>query len=59
MRRQKLTEKEKQEKDFKQFSNLTLRMIAQSYENPRQLRRLKFWQKFLSETINDLKKNED
>ena len=59
MKRQKLTEKEKQEKDFKQFSNLTLRMIAQSYENPRQLRRLKSWQKFLSETINDLEKNED
>ena len=36
MKRQKLTEQEKYEKDFKQFSLLTLRMIAQSHENPRQ-----------------------
>ena len=31
MKRQKLTEQEKYEKDFKQFSLLTLRMIAQSH----------------------------
>ena len=47
MKRQKLTEEEKFEKDFKEFSLLTLKMIAQSDKNPKQLRRLKicitFW----------------
>jgi len=57
MKKQKLTQREKEERDFKQFSLLTLRMIAQSYKNPRQLRRLKSWQQFLTESINDIKKN--
>ena len=32
MKRQKLTQQEKDERDFKQFSLLTLRMIAQTHE---------------------------
>ena len=56
MKRQKLTQEEKEEKDFKQFSNVTMRMIAQSYENPRQLRRLKAWHNFLGITIDELEK---
>ena len=51
MKRQKLTEQEKYEKDFKQFSLLTLRMIAQSDKNPRQLRRLKGMFSFLGTEI--------
>ena len=53
MKRQKLTEQEKYEKDFKQFSLLTLRMIAQSHENPRQLRRLKVMCNFLTVEIKN------
>ena len=51
MKKQKLTEQEKYEKDFKQFSLLTLRMIAQSDKNPRQLRRLKSMYSFLGTEI--------
>ena len=59
MKRQKLTEQEKYEKDFKQFSLLTLRMIAQSHENPRQLRRLKSMFSFLGTEIKELEKKID
>ena len=38
-------------KDFKQFSLLTLRMIAQSEKYPRQLRRLKVMCNFLTTEI--------
>ena len=48
-----LTEQEKYEKDFKQFSLLTLRMIAQSHETPRQLRRLKVMCNFLTVEIKN------
>ena len=54
MKRQKLTQAEKEEKDFKQFSLLTLRMIAQSHENPRHLRRLKCMYNFLASEIKQL-----
>ena len=53
MKRQKLTEQEKYEKDFKQFSLLTLRMIAQSENYPRQLRRLKVMCNFLTTEIKN------
>jgi hypothetical protein len=56
MKRQKLSQHEKEEKDFKQFSLLTLRMIAQSDENPRQLRRLKSMFTFLGTEIKELEK---
>ena len=56
MKRQKLTEQEKYEKEFKQFSLLTLRMIAQSENYPRQLRRLKVMCNFLTTEIKILRK---
>ncbi len=52
-KKQDLTEQEKYEKDFKQFSLLTLRMIAQSEKYPRQLRRLKVMCNFLSTEIKN------
>ena len=59
MKRQKLSQHEKEEKDFKQFSLLTLRMIAQSHENPRQLRRLKSWHQSLGMFIDDIEKKDE
>ena len=56
MKRQKLSQHEKEERDFKQFSLLTLRMIAQSDKNPRQLRRLKSMFSFLGTEIKQLEK---
>ncbi len=56
MKRQKLTQQEKEEKDFKQLSNVLLRMIAQAYENPRQQRRLKAWHKSLGMFLDDFEK---
>ena len=53
MKRQKLSQHEKEEKDFKQFSLLTLRMIAQSENYPRQLRRLKVMCNFLTVEIKN------
>ena len=53
MKRKKLSQHEQEEKDFKQFSLLTLRMIAQSHENPRQLRRLKVMCNFLTVEIKN------
>ena len=56
MKRQKLTQLEKEEKDFKQFSMICLRMISQACENPKQLRRLKAWHGFLGLEIEGLEK---
>ena len=52
-----LTEEEKFEKDFKQFSLLTLKMIAQSDKNPKQLRRLKSMYNFLGSEIKEFEKD--
>tara|TARA_Y100000114_G_scaffold53707_1_gene49021 strand:- start:45 stop:455 length:411 start_codon:yes stop_codon:yes gene_type:complete len=52
-----LTEEEKFEKDFKQFSLLTLKMIAQSHKNPKQLRRLKSMYTFLGSEIKEFEKD--
>ena len=57
MKRQKLTEEEKFEKDFKEFSLLTLKMIAQSDKNPKQLRRLKNMYNFLGSEIKEFEKD--
>ena len=57
MKKQKLTEEEKFEKDFKQFSLLTLKMIAQSDKNPKQLRRLKSMYNFLGSEIKQSEKD--
>ena len=54
MKRQKLTQAEKEERDFKQFSLLTLRMIVQACKNPKQLRRLKAWREFLDLEIKGI-----
>tara|TARA_R100001463_G_scaffold134808_1_gene197367 strand:- start:774 stop:974 length:201 start_codon:yes stop_codon:yes gene_type:complete len=54
MKRQKLTQQEKEERDFKQFSIICLRMIAQACENPKQLRRLKAWRQFLDLEIKGI-----
>ena len=56
MKRQKLTQHEKEEKDFKQFSNVLCRMLAQAYENPKQLRRVKAWYGFMGTAIEELEK---
>jgi|TARA_R100000479_G_scaffold64098_1_gene30494 hypothetical protein len=50
----KLTQAEKEEKDFKQLSILLLRMVAQAHKNPKQLRRLKTWQHSLTMFIEEL-----
>ena len=57
MKKQKLTEEEKFEKDFKQFSLLTIKMIAQSDKNPKQLRRLKSMYNFLGSEIKEFEKH--
>ncbi len=57
MKKQKPTEEEKFEKDFKQFGLLTLKMIAQSDKNPKQLRRLKSMYNFLGSEIKQFEKN--
>ena len=54
MQRQKLSQAEKEEKDFKQLSNVLLRMVAQAYKNPKQLRRLKAWHQSLTMFIKEL-----
>ena len=56
MKREKLSQHEKEERDFKEFSLLTLRMIAQSHKNPKQLRRLKSMYSFLGTEIEELQK---
>jgi len=56
MKKQKLTQQEKEEKDFKQLSNVLLRMLAQAYENPKQLRRVKSWHRFIGTAIEELEK---
>ena len=57
MKRQKLTQQEKDEKDFKQFSLFTLRMIEHACKNPKQLRRLKAWNEFLDLEIKGIEQN--
>ena len=58
MKKQKLTQKEKEEKDYKQFSIICLRMIAQACKNPKQLRRLKAWREFLDLEIKGIEQKE-
>ena len=57
-KQKKLTQQEKEEKDFKQFSNVLCRMLAQAYQNPRQLRRVKAWYGFIGTAIEELEKKE-
>ena len=50
----KLTQAEKEEKDFKQLSILLLKMVAHAHKNPKQLRRLKTWRHSLNMFIEEL-----
>ena len=62
MERQKLTEQEKIDKDYKQLSNCLSRIIQRAYEDKTQLRRLKAWYNLIGLAIKDIteeKKNED
>ena len=56
-KRQELTEQEKLDKDFKSFSTILGRMIQQSYDNGRQLGRIKLWRKMLDMAIEDIEKD--
>ena len=56
-KRQELTEQEKLDKDFKSFSTILGRMVQQSYDNGRQLGRIKMWRKMLDMAIEDIEKD--
>ena len=56
-KRQELTEQEKLDRDFKSFSTILGRMIQQSYDNGRQLGRIKLWRKMLDMAIEDIEKD--
>ena len=58
-KRQELTEQEKLDKDFKSFSTILGRMIQQSYDNGRQLGRIKMWRKMLDMAIEDIEKDNE
>ena len=57
MKKQKLTEQEKIEKDYKQLSNCLSRIIQRAYEDKTQLRRLKAWYNLIGLAIEDIKKD--
>ena len=57
--RQELTEQEKLDRDFKSFSTILGRMIQQSYDNGRQLGRIKMWRKMLDMAIEDIEKDKE
>ena len=57
MKKQKLTEQEKLDRDFKSFSTILGRMVQQSYDNGRQLGRIKMWRKMLDMAIEDIEKD--
>ena len=58
-KRQELTEQEKLDRDFKSFSTILGRMIQQSYDNGRQLGRIKMWRKMLDMAIEDIEKDKE
>ena len=55
MKKQKLAEPEKIERDYKQLSNCLSRIIQRAYEDETQLRRLKAWYNLIGLAINDIK----
>ena len=57
MERQKLTEQEKIDKDYKQLSNCLSRIVQRAYEDKKQLRRLKEWYNLIGLAIQDLEKD--
>ena len=61
MKRQKLPQAERIDKDYKVMSNSLSRIIQIAYEDETQLRRLKAWYNLIGLAINDIteeKKNE-
>jgi len=56
MKRQKLTQDEKGEKDYKQLSNVVGRIVQKAYEDKTQLRRLKAWYNLMGLAIKDIEK---
>ena len=56
MKRQKLTQPEKKDRDFKQLSNVVGRIVQQAYDDKTQLRRLKAWYNLIALAIKDIEK---
>jgi|TARA_B100001093_G_scaffold520320_1_gene614653 hypothetical protein len=56
MKKQKLTQDEKNEKNFNQLSNVLGRIIQISYDDKTQLRRLKAWHGLIGQAIEDIQK---
>ena len=59
MKRQKLTQQEKEERDFKEFSNVLCRMLTQAFENPKQLKLVKAWYELMGTAIKELELVQD
>ena len=59
MKKQKLTEQEKIDKDYKQLSNCLSRIVQIAYEDKKQLRRLKEWYNLIGLAIQDVEKNKE
>ena len=58
MKRQKLPQAERIDKDYKVISNSLSRIIQIAYEDEKQLRRLKSWYNLIGLAINDIKEEE-
>ena len=56
MKRQKLTQPEKEDRDFKQLSNVLGRIVQKAYDDRTQLRRLKAWYNLMGLAIKDIEK---
>ena len=59
MKKQKLTQPEKEDRDFKQLSNVLGRIIQKAYDDKTQLRRLKAWYNLLGLAIKDIEKDSE
>ena len=57
MERQKLTQPEKKDRDFKQLSNALGRIVQIAYDDKTQLRRLKAWHNLIGLAIKDIEKD--
>ena len=57
MKRQKLTQPEKEDRDFKQLSNVLGRIVQKAYDDRTQLRRLKAWYNLMGLAIKDIEKD--
>ena len=59
MKRQKLTQPEKEDRDFKQLSNVLGRIVQKAYDDRTQLRRLKAWYNLMGLAIKDIEKDKE